>query len=249
MVSAAAEFVQRSLRMIGLLILAGVAYWCARQAGLHDFTAREREGLSMMVLLIGSIYAVMFAFVIFVIWGQFTEVENLVTRECDSLRELMRFSGHVDSELERSVRRDVEEYARRIPKAEWPALSQCRRDSQTERIFDSLISSVIDAPTPAGRDAAHQRLIEIARRAATNRDERVTKSLTRIPLTLVRLVNSMAAALLLLVFIYPFQHWATGLASFSIVATVLFLANLVMSDTDNPFEGVCNVSAKPFLDL
>ncbi|HKA01736.1 MAG TPA: hypothetical protein VKE70_34730, partial [Candidatus Solibacter sp.] len=184
MVSQSAAIAQRILRLIGLLILAGAGSWCARQIGLHDFTAHERDGLSMMVLLIGSIYAVMFAFVIFVIWGQFTEVENLVTRECDSLRELMRFSAHVDSELERSVRREVEEYARRIPKSEWPALSQCRRDSQTERIFDQLISTVIDAPAPAGREAAHQRLIEIARRAATNRDERVTKSLTRIPLTL-----------------------------------------------------------------
>jgi hypothetical protein len=249
MVSAAVAIVQRLLRLVALLVVAGSFYWSLRGIGLHGFTAPERDGLSMMVLLIGSIYAVMFAFVIFVIWGQFTEVENLVTRECDSLRELMRFSAHVDTELERSVLRGVEEYARRIPKSEWSALSQCRRDSQTERVFDGLISSVIDAPTPAGREAAHQRLIEIARRAATNRDERVTKSLTRIPLTLVRLVNTMAAALLLLVFVYPFRHWAVGFASFSILATVLFLANMVMSDTDNPFEGICNVSAKPFLDL
>src|SRR5262249_20011425 len=55
MVSQSAAIAQRILRLIGLLILAGAGSWCARQIGLHDFTAHERDGLSMMVLLIGSI--------------------------------------------------------------------------------------------------------------------------------------------------------------------------------------------------
>ena len=35
------------------------------------------------------------------------------------------------------------------------------------QIFDSLITTVVDAQTPAGRDTAHQRLIEIARGVIT----------------------------------------------------------------------------------
>jgi predicted PurR-regulated permease PerM len=229
--------------------LAGVAYWSLRPTGLYEFTAREREGLGVIILLIGNIYAVMFAFVIFVIWGQFTEVENLVLRECNSLNELLRFSAHLDAEAGRSLRRAVEDYSHRVAKSEWQALAERRRDKQAEKAFSELMTAVIEMQPLAGQEAAHQRLIEITRRAGEHRDERVAKSLTRVPATLERLVNTMATALLLLVFVYPFQHWAAGLACFAVLATVLFLANLVMTDTDNPFHGICNISPKPFLDL
>jgi len=81
-----------------------------------------------------------------------------------------------------------------------------------------------------------------------NRDDRIAKSLTQIPPTLIRLVDTLAGALLL-VFVYPFRHWLAGLACFSLLALVIFLANLAIRDTDNPFNGIWNLSSKPFSDL
>jgi predicted PurR-regulated permease PerM len=249
MVTEAAIIAARLVKLSALLLLAAVAYWALRQTPVFEFTARERDGLGTLILLIGNIYAVMFAFVIFVIWGQFQDVENFVMRECNSLNELLRFSEHLDPESSRVVRRAVDDYAHRVAKSEWQALAERRRDRQTEKAFSELMSAIIEMSPAAGQEAAHQRLIEIGRRAGEHRDERVTKSLTRVPTTLERLVKTMAAALLVLVFVYPFQHWLAGLASFCVLAVVLFLANLVMTDTDNPFHGICNVSPKPFLDL
>jgi len=104
-------------------------------------------------------------------------------------------------------------------------------------------------PANPAEEVMHQRLIDIAQKTGEHRNERISKSLTRIPPTLVWLVNLMAAALLLLVFVYPFHHWLTGASCFVLLTLVLFFANLVMTDTDNPFQGVCNVSPQPFSDL
>ena len=245
-----AAVMPRLAKLFVKLTFAAIAYSALRQTSLFEFTARERDGISTLILLVGNIYAVMFAFVIFVIWGQFTEVETFVRRECNSLSELRRFADRLNPDASRAIYRAVEDYVRRVPKAEWQALSERRRDLQTEKAFSELMALVIDM-TPAGpvESAVHQRLIDIMRKAGEHRDERITKSLTRIPPTLVRLVNVMAAVLLLLVFVYPFQHWIAGIACFCVLAVVLFLADLVMTDTDNPFQGICNVSARPFLDL
>jgi hypothetical protein len=170
-------------------------------------------------------------------------------RECNSLNEVLRFSEHLGSDSASTLRRAVEDYARRVPKSEWAALAERRRDQQTERAFSELIAAAIQVPAGPGREAAHQRLVDMARKAGEHRDERITKSLTRIPETLLGLVKTMAGLLLLLVFVYPFQHWVTGLGCFAAIAIVLFLADLVITDTDNPFRGVCNVSPRPFLDL
>jgi hypothetical protein len=112
--------------------------------------------------------------------------------------------------------------------------------------MDTVVQIV---PENAAQEIIHGRLIDIARRTGEHRDERITKSLTQIPPTLIRLVDTMAGALLALVFVYPFHHWLAGFTCFGLLALVLFLANLVMRDTDNPFEGIWNVSPKPFSDL
>jgi len=58
------------------LLPAACVYWLWHGGGTHEVTAAEGEGISTLILLIGSIYAVMFAFVIYVVWGQFNDVEN-----------------------------------------------------------------------------------------------------------------------------------------------------------------------------
>jgi len=234
----------------GRLVPALFAYWLLHKTGFYEFTSREAEGLTTLILLVGSIYAVMLAFVIFVIWGQFTDVENFTMRECNSLRDLLRFSRYLNPDAEHAIRRAVADYAQRVIRHEWPALGEREKDEQAERSFCGLMNAVIrTVPAGAAEEAVYQRMIDLARKTGEHRDERITKSLTRIPPTLVRLVNTMAAVLLLLAFVYPFHHWLAGACCFVLVALVLFSANLVMTDTDNPFKGICNVSPQPFADL
>jgi predicted PurR-regulated permease PerM len=243
-------FSARLLRLVTYLVTAAIVYVVWHRSGLHEISAGEAEGINTLILLIGSIYAVVFAFVIYVIWGQFTDVENFMMRECKSLNELLRFSDFLDPEGSRSIQRAVDDYVQRVVKSEWAALGDRRRDKSSEQAFSELLDAVLHvARTSPQQDAVSQRLIDIVREAGEHRDERLTKSLTQIPATLIHLVHTMAIALLLLVFCYPFHHWAVGVCCFLLLATVLFLANLVMTDTDNPFKGIYNVSPKPFSDL
>jgi hypothetical protein len=245
------NILSRILFRLGIqLVAASFLYSLWHGGSLHGVTAAEAEGISTLILLIASIYAVMFAFVIYVIWGQFTDVENFMMRECKSLNELLRFADFLNPDSARSVRRAVADYVQRVVKSEWPALGERRRDKSSEQAFSELLDGVLHiTPATPEESAVHQRLIDIAREAGEHRDERLTKSLTRIPATLIYLVRTMEIGLLLLVFFYPFHFWVAGICCFLLVAVILFLANLVMTDTDNPFQGVYNINPKAFLDL
>jgi len=234
---------------IGLAV-ALVASWIARQAHFEHLTAPDVEGLGSLISLIGGIYAVVFAFVIFVIWGQFTGVEDATVRECSLLKDLLRFAQSLDQDTNRIIRRAVSDYARRVANSEWHSLGEGHEDQGAEKAFALVAGAVLHAaPVSPSEHSAHQRLIDIIRSLAQQRDERIAKSLTRIPTTLLLLVRTMVVVLLLLVFVYPFHSWMVGALGFSAVAIVLFFSNVVMTDTDNPFDGVFNVSAKPFSDL
>ena len=233
-----------------LLAIVVCGYWLLRGTAFSQITERDAEGLNTLILLLGSIYAVMYAFVIYVIWGQFTDVEKFVMRECYSLDELLRFSHYVSADSSRAIRRSLAEYSKSVLRSEWQALGKRERDTTTEDYFITLMTAVIrTVPAKPEEVTIQQRLIDIAREAGEHRDERIAKSLTRIPPTLMGFVNVMSTALLVLVFVYPFQNPFAGAASFVLLATVLTFGNIVMTDLDNPFNGVYNVSSDPFSRL
>jgi Protein of unknown function (DUF4239) len=237
-------------RRVAWLTAAVWCYWFWRGTSFSAFTAGETEGLNTLILLLGSIYAVMYAFVVFVIWSQFTEVEKFVMRECDSLDDLLRFSHYGNADASRALRRAVAEYVQAVVQSEWPALSQRETDQAAENGFTTLLTVVLrTAPASPAEEAIQQRLIDIVREAGEHRDERITQSLTRIPPTLLGFVHVLAAALLALVFVYPFHHALAGAACFALTAAVLLLANLVTAELDNPFQGAYNVSPAPFARL
>jgi len=239
-----------TVRLVVRLGLALTIYASLRAAGFYDFTGRETDGLNTLILLVGGIYSVLLAFTIFVIWGQFTEVENCVMRECDALEDLARFSEYLNPDASAAIRRSIGAYAQRVLKSEWDFLGDGQRDKQSEALFSQLVKAVVDlVPQTDAEWAMRVRLIDIVQEAGERRGARVANSLKRLPPTLASLVNTIAGVLLCLVFIYPFHHWLTGSACFAVVGVVLFLANFTMKDTDNPLKGLWNVSPRPFADL
>ena len=213
-------------KLVEALAVALTLYGCLRWAGFYEFASRDAEGLATFTQLLGDIYAVLLAFTIFVIWGQFTEVENCVIRECNSFD-----------------RGQVLDH-------EWQALGDGRRDKRTEELFVQLIGVVVEtAPSNEAEQAIHIRLLDMVQRTGDRRDERVAKSLTRMPPTLAALVNTVAGVLVLSIFVYPFRYWVAGALCLTLAACVIWLANLVMMDNDNPLKGIWNVSPQPFVDL
>ena len=133
---------------------------------------------------------------------------------------------------------------------EWQALGDGRRDKRTEELFVQLIGVVVEtAPSNEAEQAIHIRLLDMVQRTGDRRDERVAKSLTRMPPTLAALVNTVAGVLVLSIFVYPFRYWVAGALCLTLAACVIWLANLVMMDNDNPLKGIWNVSPQPFADL
>ena len=110
------------------------------------------------------------------------------------------------------------------------------KDDETEKSFNRLLKAVVETGTGPSEEVMHKRLIDIARNVGEWRDERIEKSLTRIPATLRALVRGMAAALALLVFTYPFHNGVIGAGFVSLVGKVLISAEEVMMNTDNPFS-------------
>jgi hypothetical protein len=246
------DVIPGTVRLRGAKIIAAAAalYLILRIAGFHKFFENDAEGIGALLQIIGTLYSVVYAFAIYVIWGQFTSVENEIQKESGALKDLLLFSQRLKEGVREPVVRAVKTYARGVAETEWSALSAGQDTDKTDKLFSAVVSSVTEVkPEDDTERIVYQRLLEIANQASAHRDERLALSVKRMPQTLLLFVTLTAAMILFLLFFFPFRNVALGLVSIAIATMLLFFANFVLTDLDNPFEGTWNVSNTPFAEL
>jgi RsiW-degrading membrane proteinase PrsW (M82 family) len=238
------------LRGLKMIAGAGALYLILRVIGFHRFFANDAEGIGALLQIIGTLYSVVYAFAIYVIWGQFTAVENEIQKESGALKDLLLFSQRMKESAREPVVRAVKIYARGVAETEWSALSAGEETGKTDKLFSAVIASVTEIkPEDSNEGIIYQRLLEIANQASAHRDERLALSVKRMPQTLLLFVTLTACMILFLLFFFPFRNLALGLVAVAITTMLLAFAHFVLTDLDNPFEGTWNVSSGPFAEL
>jgi hypothetical protein len=246
------DVIPGTARLRGAKMIAGAAalYLVLRVVGFQKFFANDAEGIGALLQIIGTLYSVVYAFAIYVIWGQFTSVENEIRKESGALKGLLLFSQRFKEPVREPIVRAVKTYARGVAETEWRALAAAADTEKTDKLFSAVISSVTDLkPEDETERILYQRLLEIANQASVHRDERLALSIKRMPQTLAAFVTLTAAMILFLLFFFPFGNIVLGLVSIAITTMLLFFANFVLTDLDNPFEGTWNVGSEPFAEL
>jgi hypothetical protein len=246
------EVIPATTRFRCAKLLAGAAaiYAALWLLGFQKFFLNDAEGLAALLQIIGTLYSVVYAFATYVIWGQFTSVENEIRKESGALKDLLLFSSRLKEAARDPMVRAVKIYARAVVETEWSALASNEKTEKTERLFHEVISSVTNIrPEDDGERMVYERLLDIANQASAHRDERLSLSAKRMPRTLFLFVTLTASMILFLLFFYPFRNAPLGMVAVAITTMLLFFAHFVLTDLDNPFEGTWNVGSEPFGEL
>jgi hypothetical protein len=247
-----ADVIPVATRLRGLKMIAGAAaiYFALRLLGFQKLFENDAEGIGTLLEIIGTLYSVVYAFAIYVIWGQFTSVENEILQESGALKDLLVFSQRLKDTAREAMVRAVKIYARGVAETEWRALSAGEETEKTDKLFVKLIISVTEVKLEDDAERIlYQRLLDIANQASSHRDERLSVSAKRMPPTLLLFVTLTASMILFLLFFFPFRNLALGMVSVAITTMLLFFAHFVLTDLDNPFEGTWNVDSAPFAEL
>jgi histidine triad (HIT) family protein len=131
----ALEIVPASVRarLVKLLIVAAVLYFALHLSGISRFFLDDTEGIGALLAIVGTLYSVLYAFAIYVIWGQFTSVESQIVTEAGLLKDLLLFSNPLKPVTRDSIVRAVKTYGRLVVETEWRALSRGEDTEKTAR--------------------------------------------------------------------------------------------------------------------
>jgi hypothetical protein len=234
----------------GSIALALVALVVVRAFVPPTVLRASNDAVGSYLQTLGSIYAVLLAFVVYVVWGQFNQARDFVEREASNWIDLLRTSfalGEPGAEL-RALARD---YVSAVLEREWVALAKgCDEDAVIDEVtlIVDRMGDVLLRCRPEGdvQLAWFEEALSCFNDVSDSRTNRLANSRLRIPLAMRLLLDTGAAMTVGSLFLLAVDNpWVHGLMTATLAGAVSHIL-YVVSDLDNCFAGDWQAPRAPF---
>src|SRR5579863_2368235 len=227
------------LSVAGLLIV--------RRYVSTEWLKRHHELASYYFLMIGTLYAVLIAFAIYVVWTAFKDAGANLEHEATEVADLSRLSTAMPDALCRNISEALLEYLNAVVQDEFPAMNQGRESERTwtavQRLWDAYGSARPDTPRV---QAYFNESLKHLTQLSDLRRTRLFASHGTVPQVLWCLLT--VAGVLLVGFTYFVGH--EGIATQAIMtaclAGVLSFSMFLILSLNRPYSGVGHVVPEPF---
>ena len=166
----------------GVVLVAGSALTVAAGLVLSRFWSRRLQGqarsdvLASYVTVIGTLYAVLLAFVLLSVWEQYDSARAAAEREASAMADLVRLTEGLPEPGASGVRDALREYGHAVIDEEWATMATGGRSVRVDRALDRLWKALIVIDPPPGRAGIFNQALTLARSVGDNRQERLSEA-------------------------------------------------------------------------
>jgi hypothetical protein len=220
---------------------------CAVRAWVHVPSSNDTVGNYLQT--VGTIYAVLLAFVTSTVWGQFNATREVIDHEANEVIDLHRTADGFPDEQRIPLQRSLARYVDRVIAEEWPAMA-CADDHTTEQVgeeLDALWAGLhVYEPRSECSKSLYAEALSRFNDLSDARTHRLTAARTRIPFPMKVLIYVGAAIVILSMYLFVVPSFAVhALMTGAVAGAVSHILYLVW-DLDNPFAGAWRLSPEPF---
>ncbi|MDD5363651.1 MAG: DUF4239 domain-containing protein [Ignavibacteria bacterium] len=104
----------------------------------HELLIENHEVGGFLYNAVCVIYAVLIAFVVFVIWNNNEETNSKIEGEANDLLNLYYDAGVYPDSIKKEIQSTIRDYVQRVTTDEWKTLSQGNADSAATKVFIKL---------------------------------------------------------------------------------------------------------------
>ncbi len=209
----------------------------------------DSDAVGNYLQTVGTIYAVLLAFVVFVVWNQFDQARGFVEQEANELLDLCRMARGFPQPVCSQIYAFAQDYLKVVLDAEWSAMATDDEPGLEkgwglmDRISDQFHAF---EPKTGMQEALCGVILARLNGLCDSRTNRLSSSRLRIPLALRILLYSGAATIIGSMYLLAFRdviiHVITTAALAGAIAHVIF----VIEDLDDCFAGDWRVPRAPF---
>jgi len=199
---------------------------------------------------VGGIYAVLLAFVVYVVWGQYNDARGFVAREATAIVDLHRTASGLPNTTRVAIQDKLQAYLDAVVSEEWRAMT--RGDDATIERVGAILDEVWLAihkcrPGSATQQAVYSEVLSRFNELSDVRTSRLTASRTRIPPAMRVLLYLGALITIGSMYLLAFEQlWLHALATGMLAGAIAHVLFLIV-DLDHAFGGHCHVEDAPFL--
>lgn len=234
--------------VLGSMAVSVVGLILARQLLPAGF-AGSNDVVGNYLQTLGSIYAVLLAFVVFVVWTQFNDARGYVERESNEVLDLYRAVRGLPEPTRGRITAQARSYLQIVLEVEWKTLGSDRPldADRGAAVIDEMWQSVHAAePQAETEQSSYREVLKRLDDVSDARSNRLNSSRLKIPQALRVLLYTGALSVVGSMYLLDVHslalHAIITAALAGSVANVLF----VVEDLDNCFKGHWRVPRTPF---
>lgn len=225
----------------GVILVAGSALTVAVGMLLSRLSSRRLQGrvrsdvLSSYVAVIGTLYAVLLAFVLLSVWEQYDTANGASDREASAVADLARLADGLPEPGAARVRAAVRQYSTAVIDDEWARMADGGRSARVDRAADEIWAALLAIEPPPGRAGVFNQALTLARNVGDARQDRLSQARPSVqPVIWVLLVGGGVLLLLSTYFfeVAPIVHLPVNGGLTLMIAFILYL----IFAFDHPFS-------------
>lgn len=197
---------------------------------------------------LGTVYAVLLAFVVFVVWTQHNEARSAVEKEANEIADLYRTVHGFSGPCRGLIRSRIEDYVRIVADQEWTSMASGQADEAARRSLD-LLWKALESANPATPREENLYCEALARfnDLSDGRTHRLLSARLRLPPTMWLLLVVGAALTVGSMGFFGVASFALHALMTAALAGLVAFVLFVICDLDNPFWGDWKITPEPLL--
>lgn len=213
--------------------------------------AADVGAVGAYITAIGTLYGILAAFTIFVVWSQFNDAQTAAETESNELLDLFRYTIYLkDNGALNAVGLAIKMYSESVARDEWSAMSSGKGAPETVKRFEAVFQAVHAVTFDDDRDApAWEKMIGKFEGVSDARSRRLDLAVANVPTLLRGLLYLVSGSLIVGFFLLSISNDIIAIAVTSATTAVAFLVIEAVEDLDNPFGGHWALSPRSFQGL
>jgi len=196
---------------------------------------------------IGTLFAVLIAFAIYVVWGSFKDAGTNLSHEATQVADLSRLSTAMPYELRKQISLDLMEYLHAVVDDEFPAMAEGRDSARTwsavQRLWDTYGTAQPDNPR---LQAYFNESLTHLTQLSDLRRTRLFANRGAVPMILWCLLSVAGVFLVGFTFFVGHESITTQAIMTACLSGVLSFCMFLILSLNRPYSGIGQVVPEPF---
>ena len=237
--------VRLSLSLIASMLVAVIGLFLVRCLAPASWLHANNEVAGNYLQTVGTIYAVLLAFVVFVVWQQHNDTRSAVESEANELADFCRTIQVLPGT--QPVRDAIQKYCKVVVDEEWKDMARGRWSREAERALEEIWHALQAVePRTKREEALYAEALARFNDLSDARSHRLHCSLLRLPPSLWVLLLTNGGLVVGSMWIFGLESFsAHALMTVALAGSIAFILFLV-ADLDNPFWGSWRIRPNAF---